>query len=234
MLMRSFLNNSLSALVLGAALMAATPSLADRANTISVNGEASISRAPDMATISVGVTTTGKTAAEALTQNSAEMQKVIDRLKASGVGDAQMQTSGLSVNPNWSNSNYSSTSEVEGFTAMNSLRVGIRDLDKLGELLDAVVADGANTLNGVNFGLIDPRPVLDEARKEAIVDARAKAELMAAAAGVKLGDLVSISEVGGYGGGPSPAFRMDAASVPVQRGEVDYQATVSMTWEIAD
>ncbi len=233
MRMRSFLKNSLPAAVLGMPVLAAGPLLADSPATITGTGEASIARAPDMATISVGVTTIGENAGVALKENSADMEKVIARLKASGVAERDMQTSGLSVSPNWSNS-YSSTSaqKIDGFTAMNYLTVGIRDLEKLGEVLDAVVEDGANTLNSVNFSLLDPRPVLDEARKEAVADARARAELLATAAGVKLGDLVSVTEGGGYGGGPAPAFRMDAASVPVQHGEVSYQATVSITWEI--
>ena len=234
MRMRSFLRNSLPAAALGMALMAASPLLADNAATITVTGEASISRAPDMATISVGVTTVGETASAALTQNSADMQKVIDRLKASGVAETDLQTTGLSVNPNWTSSKLSGGQEIDGFTAMNSLTVGIRDLEKLGAVLDAVVQDGANTLNGVTFGLVDPRPVLDEARKDAVADARRKADLLATAAGVKLGDLVSITDAGGYSGGPAPMFRADAGSVPIQSGEVGHQANVVITWEIAE
>lgn len=235
MRMRSLFRSTLSAAAFGAALMAAAPVLAEGRPVITANGEANISRAPDMATISIGVTTVAESAGDALKQNSADMEKVIARLKTSGVAEGDMQTSGLSVNPNWSNSYSSSGAQkIDGFTAMNYLTVGIRDLDKLGDVLDAVVADGANTLNGVNFSLIDPRPALDEARKEAVADARARAELLAAASGVKLGDLVSITDGGGFAGGPAPMFKADAASVPVQRGEVSYQANVSITWKIAE
>lgn len=233
MRMRSLFKTSLSAAAFGAALIAASPLLADGKAVITVNGEASVSKAPDMATISVGVTSVGENAGSALKLNSAEMEKVIARLKELGVAEGDMQTSGLSVNPNWSNSYSSSgTQKIDGFTAMNYLTVGIRDLDKLGATLDQVVTDGANTLNGVTFALVDPRPALDEARKLAVADARARAELLAEAAGVKLGDLVSLTDGGGYSGGPAPMFKADAASVPVQKGDVSYQATVTITWEI--
>ncbi|WP_112311208.1 SIMPL domain-containing protein [Pseudogemmobacter bohemicus] len=235
MRMRSFFRITLSAAAFGAALAAASPLLAEGRALITVNGEASISRAPDMATISIGVTTVGASAGEALKLNSTDMEKVIARLKEAGIAEGDMQTSGLSVNPNWANSYSSSGAQkIDGFTAMNYLTVGIRDLGKLGEVLDQVVADGANTLNGVNFALIDPRPALDEARKLAVADARARAELLAGASGVKLGDLVSITDGGGFNGGPAPMFKAEAASVPVQRGEVSYQANVTISWEIAD
>lgn len=221
-------------LALIAALMTAAPALADMApRTITVTGEASVARPPDMATVMIGVTSVADTAAGALAANSADMQAVIERLKASGVGAGDLQTTGLSVNPNWSSySSSSSRNKIDGFTATNMLTVGIRDLDALGAVLDAVVADGANTLNGVTFGLVDPRPALDEARREAVSDARARAEVIAAAAGVTLGDLVSVSEGGSFGGGPAPMYRADSASVPIERGEVSYQANVTLVWEL--
>ncbi|VDC30048.1 SIMPL domain-containing protein [Pseudogemmobacter humi] len=228
------LSKSLPLAALIAALMSAAPVLADTPpKTITVTGEASVARAPDMATVMIGVTSVAATAAEALAANSGDMQAVIERLRASGIGEKDMQTTGLSVNPNWTSySSGASSEKIDGFTAMNSLTVGIRDLDALGAVLDAVVADGANTLNGVTFGLIDPGPALDEARKEAVADARARAELLAGAAGVKLGDLVSMTEGSGYLGGPAPMFREQAASVPVERGEVSYQASVTLVWEL--
>lgn len=226
-----------AATLLAAALSSAAPVMAaDMVRTITVTGDASISRAPDMATISIGVTSVGESAAEALGTNSKTMEAVIARLKEAGIAGSDLQTSGLSVNPTYNNSpSGSSVATASGFTAMNVLTVGIRDLDGLGGVLDAVVSDGANTLNGVSFGLVNPGPALDEARKAAVADARARAEVLAGAAGVKLGDLVSLTEGYGFGGGPAPMFRAEAASaVPVERGEVSYQATVTVVWEIAD
>ena len=223
----------LTALAMSASVISASAALADSPlRTITVTGDASIARAPDMATVTIGVTSTAETAAEALAANSKSMEAVIARLKESGVAAADLQTSGLSVSPNYNNNYSSDTGAPQGFVAMNMVTVGIRDLTKLGGVVDAVVADGANTLNGISFGLIDPRPALDEARKAAVADARARAEVLAGAAGVSIGDLVSISEGYGYSGGPAPLFKAEAASVPVETGEVSYQATATVTWEI--
>jgi len=162
------------------------------------------------------------------------MQAVIDRLKAAGIEDRDLQTTGLSVNPNWSSYDSSSSgSQITGFTASNMLTVDVRALAGLGQVLDAAVADGANTLNGLTFGLTDPRPVLDEARKSAVLDARAKAELIAAAAGVALGPVLSITEGGGYGA-PVPMYKAESAmaAVPVQQGEVSLSASVTIVYAL--
>jgi uncharacterized protein YggE len=202
--------------------------------TITVTGEASVESVPDMATLSIGVTSVAETAAAALRDNSAAMQAVIDRLKAAGIEDRDLQTTGLSVNPNWSSYDSSSSgSQITGFTASNMLTVDVRALAGLGQVLDAAVADGANTLNGLTFGLTDPRPVLDEARKAAVLDARSKAELIAAAAGVALGPVLSITEGGGYGA-PVPMYKADSAmaAVPVQQGEVSLSASVTIVYAL--
>ncbi|MGA0540165.1 SIMPL domain-containing protein [Neotabrizicola sp. VNH66] len=222
-----------------ATMTAVRPAMAQTAGqtqtaTITVTGEAMVFRSPDMATVTIGVTTVEATAAEALAGNSVAMQAVIDRLKAAGVAAKDIQTSNLSVNPNWSGYDSSSSGQtISGYTASNFVTVDILALEGLGAVLDAAVADGANTLNGVSFGLADPRPALDEARVAAVADARTKAELLANAAGVKLGAIVSISEGGGYGT-PVPLYKADSAgAVPVQAGEVSYNAGVTVTWALA-
>ncbi|MCB6178649.1 SIMPL domain-containing protein [Rhodobacter sp. Har01] len=223
------------ALALPLAPLAAAAETAAPPATITITGEASTEAVPDLATLSIGVTTVGETAAAALDGNSAAMQAVIDRLKAAGIEDRDLQTTGLSVNPNWDNSKSSSyNGEISGYTASNILTVRIRALGGLGQILDAAVADGANTLNGLSFGLADPRPAMDEARKAAVLDARGKAELIAAAAGVSLGRVMSISEGGGYGA-PIPMYKAETAmaAVPVQQGEVSYSASVTIVYEIA-
>lgn len=226
-----------SVLALAAAVMwTALPARAETAPAlITVTGEAAVERAPDMATVSIGVTTVAETAAGALAANSDAMRAVIDRLKAAGVAEADLQTTGLSVNPNWTGYDASSSGQtISGYTAANVLTVDIRALEGLGTVLDAAVSDGANTLNGLSFGLADPRPAQDEARRAAVADARAKAELLAAAAGVSLGAIVSITEGGGYGA-PVPMFKAASAdaAVPVQAGEVSYQASVTVVWQLA-
>lgn len=227
----------LMALALTTALpVAAQEAPAAAPGTITVTGEGSTEAVPDMATLSIGVTTVGDTAAASLQANSTAMQAVIDRLKAAGLADRDLQTTGLSVNPNWTGYDSSSTSgpTISGYTAANILTVRIRALEGLGAALDAAVTDGANTLNGLSFGLADPRPAMDGARKAAVADARAKAELLAEAAGVNLGRVMTLTEGGGYGA-PVPMYKAEAAlsAVPVQQGEVSYSASVTIVYEIA-
>ena len=207
------------------------------AMVITVTGEGRVDQAPDMATVSLGVTTEGATAAEALGANSAEIAKVLERLGSAGIAPRDVQTTGLSVNPNWRNNSSGEAPKISGFIANNGVTVRVRALDGLGAVLDAAVQDGANQLNGVEFGLQEPRPAQDEARRRAVADARARAELLAEAAGVKLGAIRSISEAMGAPM-PMPAFRMAAeavagAPVPVAAGEVATTANVTIVWEIA-
>lgn len=228
---------ALSALVLSTALALplAVPAMAeDIARTISVTGTGSVESAPDMATLMIGVTTQGETAAVALAENSKATEAVIARLTASGVEARDLQTSNLSINPNWSGYDSSSPS-ISGYVASNMLTVRVRALDTTGAVLDAAVADGANTLNGMTFGLADPEPAYAEARKEAVADARAKAELLAAAAGVKLGQVLSIADAGAMTD-PAPMYRdaVAASPVPVVGGELALVANVAVTWEIAE
>ncbi|WP_108644432.1 SIMPL domain-containing protein [Fuscovulum blasticum] len=206
------------------------------AATITVTGEASTAAAPDMATLSIGVTKVGETAAAALADNTAQMQAVIDRLKAAGIEPRDIQTTGLSINPNWSgyDSSVSGGPTITGYTATNIVTVQVRALDGLGAVIDAAVSDGGNTLNGLTFGLADPRPALDAARKDAVADAKAKADLLAGAAGLGLGPIVSLTEGGGYGA-PVPMFKADSAAgaVPVEQGAISYTASVTVVYEVA-
>lgn len=223
------------ALALSTALALPTAQMAFAEGSITVTGEASIAATPDMATVSLGVTTEGKTAAEAMAANSAALTAVIDRLKSAGIAEHDLQTSNLSINPNWTGYD-SGAPTISSYVAMNMLNVRVRALDGLGAVLDASIADGANTLNGITFELSAPRPVQDEARKAAVADAAARAELYAAAAGVKLGKIVSVSEQANFNG-PMPVFQAEAkaaAPVPVATGQIALQAQVTVTYEIAD
>jgi hypothetical protein len=185
-----------------------------------------------MATISIGVMTEGKTAADAMAANSAQLAQVLDNLRAAGIADRDLQTSGLSLNPNWANTSGSGVSRIVGYVASNQLSVRVRVLNTLGMVLDAAVRDGANQLNGVSFGVADPAPLLAEARKRAVADARAKAELFTEAAGVGLGAVLSITEQQQGGGQPmyrGVAMAMEAA-VPVAEGEIALSAQVTLVW----
>lgn len=216
------------------ALPMAAPALAE--GTITVTGEASIPATPDMATVSLGVTTEGATAAEAMAANTAALNAVIARLTSAGIEDRDLQTSNLSLNPNWTGYDSGSTPTISNYVAMNMLNVRVRDLAALGGVLDASIADGANTLNGITFELAEPRPAQDEARKSALADAKVLAELYATAAGVTLGKVMAINESQSYGG-PLPVFMNDAKAsgpVPVATGQIALQSQITVTYAIAD
>lgn len=204
---------------------------------ITVTGEGQVQRSPDIATLSLGVTTQGKTAAEAMTANNAALAAVMERLTKAGISGRDLQTTNLSLNPNWSQSSSqpNAAAEISSYTASNQLTVTIRKLDTLGQVLDAAITDGANTLNGLSFGLAEAKPVIDEARKAAVADAQARAALLVEAAGAKLGRIVSISESQNYGG-PMPMFRQAAdavGSVPLAGGDVATTANVTVVYEIS-
>lgn len=225
--------------VLAAAMMLAMPVLAENAPaTISVTGEGKVEIAPDMAMLNLGVTTQAQTAAAALAANSDGIAGALAQLKAAGIADRDIQTSGLSLNPNFDYSRSDAPPTVNGYIASNMVTVKVRDLAALGQTLDAVVTDGANTLNGLTFGLQNPAAATDEARRSAVADAAHRAALYAEAAGVKLGRIISISEQGSYVP-PQPmmmaeaGFAKDARSVPVASGEMTVMSTVSVVYEIA-
>lgn len=220
----------LSALFLSAAL--AMPALADGA-MVSATGTGTVQVQPDIATVSIGVNTQGDTAAASLTANSQAVEAVMARLTAEGILATDMQTSNLYLSPNWTGYD-TGTPVIANYMASNMLTVTVRDLSKLGTVLDSAVSDGANTLNGLTFDLADPDPAMDEALKAAVADARAKAELLATAAGMTLGKVVSITDSAAMSQ-PYPAYDMaEAAAVPVAGGSLGVKASVTIQYEIAE
>ncbi len=233
--------------ILVAGLLSSTAVLAQetaRPGTIAIDGQGEVFAKPDTAYVESGVTSYGDSAREALDANSKDMAALIETLKAAGIEARDIQTSGFSVNPNYVYSNdvdengYSLPPKINGYIVTNSVTVRVRDLEKLGAVLDQSVSVGANTINGVNFTVADPSGLLDEARKLAFADAREKAELYAGLAEVDLERLLSITESTGYSA-PQPMMRqaameMAASPVPVEAGELSYTITVSVTWEVGD
>ena len=204
---------------------------ADDTARITVTGEGRVDAVPDMATLSIGVTTQAETAGAALTANSRQLSQVLARLRDAGIAVRDLQTSGLSMQPNWDYSN-NAAPRITGYVSTNMLTVRVRALETLGGVLDAAVRDGANTFNGLGFALADPAMALDEARRRAVADARHKAALLTEAAGMTLGPVLSISEGGGQ---PAPMYRMEAVvadAVPVAEGEVTLSAQVSIVYAI--
>jgi len=216
-------------------LVPVTGVLAEVPATLTVTGTGMVETAPDLATVSLGVTTTQATAGAAMAANTKALAAVIARLKSAGIEDRDIQTSNLSLNPNWVTNPLGTASEVQGYIATNMVTVRIRSLDKTGSVLDAAVSDGANELNGLTFGLQDPRPLQDKARTMAVADAVAIATLLSQAAGTTLGPILSINEGGAFEPMPAPMFRsvMESAPVPVEGGAMNISATVTIVFQIS-
>lgn len=204
---------------------------------ITVNGTGEASATPDMATLQVGVQSRGDTAAAAVSENNKAAQAIVDSLKENGVAAERLQTSNFSVSPVYSNQcdQGDEGPRITGYEARNQVIAEIHDLDNLGKLLDAAVESGANQIDALSFGLRDPGEANDKARARAVEDARHKAETLAEAAGVTLGDVLSITE---NGGGPIPMMARqfnvaaEASSVPIERGQTTVRADVQILWEI--
>jgi uncharacterized protein len=224
---------ALAAAVIAGALLA-TPALAQMIPpaAISVTGEATVSVPPDQAQIDGGVTSEAKTAREASDANNTAMGKVLLALKGVGIEEKDVQTSRLSLQPQ-SAPNRPGPAAIVSYRASNRITVRLRDVTKVASVIDTLVGAGANEIGGINFVVTQASKLLDEAREQAIADARRKAEIYARAAGVTLGAPLSISEQGSPG--PMPFRKMAAgmaASAPVAQGEETLVVTVSVSWAI--
>lgn len=231
----------ISALALAAASLPASAEETPRIATLDMVGTGMVSAAPDMAMITSGVVTDADTAAEALAANTEAMSAVIARIKEAGIEQRDIQTSGFSVQPRYRQVKSSSPedyrSEVFGYRVSNNVGVRVRDLAKLGGLIDVMVRDGANQVGGVTFIVSEEGKLKDAARKEAMADAIRKAGIYAEAAGVKLGRVLSINEQDF--GGPRPMMmmaraeaKMDGAPAPMEAGESSLEVRVNVTWEL--
>jgi uncharacterized protein YggE len=202
---------------------------------ISVTGEGRVSVPPDLAEIDGGVTSEAKTAREASEANNAAMGKVLLALKGAGLAERDFQTSRLSLQPQYANQTRPGPNVVVGYRASNRVMIRLRDVTKVAGIIDTLVGAGANEIGGINFTVSGASKLLDDARNEAIADARRKAEIYAKAAGVTLGLPISISEESGGGPSPMPFRKMSggmAAGAPVAQGEETLQVTVSVSWAI--
>ena len=222
------------AVAFAAAALLATPALAQTAPPamISVTGEATISVPPDTARIDAGVASDAKTAREAIETNNAAMGKVLLALKGAGIDEKDFQTSRLSLQPQ-SAPGRNGPPTITGYRASNRVTIRVRDVTKVASVIDTLVGAGANDIGGINFMVSQSSKLLDQAREQAIADARRKAEIYAKAAGVTLGAPISISEEGS----PAPIqFRKMvapmAAATPVAQGEETLGVTVSVSWAI--
>ncbi|MBC56047.1 MAG: hypothetical protein CL814_03830 [Confluentimicrobium sp.] len=215
--------------------LATTGRAQDAPATLTVTGEAEVAAAPDMAVITVGVTSLARSAADAMDDTSVKTAEILAALAAAGIAERDLQTRALRLNPNWANrsSTPGAGPKIDGFVASNTVMVRVRDLDRLGGVLDTVLGLGANEFGGLSFGLQNPAPAQDEARRAAVAEAMRKAQLYAEAAGLTLGPVLSLSEAGGARPAPMmmEAARM-ADAVPVAAGEVSVSAAVTMVFDI--
>jgi len=231
---------ALGASAIPASLMAqqavtAIPVLAGTRLDISATGE--VTRVPDLAIISAGVQTLQPTATAAIEENAAKMERVRTALRRAGIEDKDIQTSSISLNPEYQY-DQNRPPRLTGYRASNTVNVKFRDLKRTGAILDALVAEGANTINGPNLTIDKPESALDEARAKAIANGRARAALYARALGMQVARLLSVSESGGYAvPPPMPMVMMAqergaAADTKIDPGTQQLQVTVSMSFEL--
>ena len=207
--------------------------------TLNVSGSGQANLAPDIAYIYVGVHTEKLTAAEAVAENTTQTQTVIQAIKDFGIDEKDIRTTNFSIYPQDKYDPQTGTPTGERtYVVDNTVYVTVRKLDQLGDLLDTVVQAGANTVNSVQFDVADKAEALKQARADAVKDAEAQAKSLAEAAGLTLGEIQSI---GFFDNQPYPLFEgkggggavaADAASVPIQPGQLTFTVTVNITYTI--
>lgn len=201
---------------------------------ISATGE--VNRVPDVAIISTGVVTRAATATAAIQQNATRMERVRVALKRAGIADRDIQTSSINLNPEYRYEE-NQAPRLVGYTASNSLSIRFRDIEATGRILDALVAEGANQINGPTLTIDKPEQALDEARTKALANGRARAELYARSLGMQVVRLLSVSESGGYSVPPPMPYAMEARAVgaadtKIVPGEQKLQVTLAMSFEL--
>jgi hypothetical protein len=203
--------------------------------SLTVVGSGTVSARPDMAQIQVGVVTEAPSAAKALKDNNDALARLFATLDGRGIARKDVQTSTFSVIPQYKRGPHGEhLPEVVGYRVSNTLRVKVRQLDALGQVLDEVVQQGANQVHGVRFAVAEPTPLLDQARRKAVADARRKAELYAKEAQVEVGRVLLIQEQTPHVPGPLVlgVARAEAAAVPIAEGELDFGAIITVTYAI--
>ena len=194
-----------------------------------------VRRTPDVATIGAGVVTQDRDAGSAMTANATRMTQVVSALRRAGVADRDIQTASLTLQPQYRYAD-NQPPTLTGYQASNRVSVRLRALDAAGKVLDALVAAGANQIDGPNFAIDKPEAALNEARMQALAAARARADLYARAAGLRVARIVRIGESGAESPPVRPmmmmASRAKADSTPIETGEQELSVTVSVTFEL--
>jgi len=227
-------------MITAAICLAASAVMADVAETpmrqVVVQGTGQVAVVPDMAVVTIGVENRAANAAQAMAGTSEKVARLIEIANETGVALRDLQTSQLNLRTDYVHSNNGQPPQIAGYIASNMLTIRLRDIDAAPETLDRLVSAGANQLHGVQFTVQDPTPHMNEARRLAVADAMAKANLYAEAAGVKTGAVLRIEEP--QSGGSFPMMRMEMATapsgVPMAAGEQNISANILVVIEIAD
>lgn len=204
---------------------------------LSVSAQAEAKRVPDIARVSAGVVTQAAEADAAMRANAAQMEKVMAAIRAAGIAARDVQTTGVNVHPQY-DYREGSTPRITGYQATNTVQATVRDIGDLGDVLDALVASGANQVHGPSFDIDDKDAVYDEARRAALEKARARAQMYAEALGMRVRRIASISEGGGFGPPrPMQMMAMDAAqesraSTPISPGESTLTVNLDVVFEL--
>ncbi|QFT54309.1 SIMPL domain-containing protein [Microbulbifer sp. THAF38] len=226
---------TLLALILSACDNGQTAS--QRGTLVSIAAQGETSQAPDVANLSVGVVTEADDSKKAMQDNAEQMDSLMKAIKKAGIAKKDIQTSGVSLSPRY-HYQRDQKPKIVGYTARNTVNIKVRELDKLGTVLDDLTAAGANQINGPSFEIGEPGPVKAEAREKALIDAQERATIYAKALGMKVRRIVSISEQGS-GGMPRPMMMRgqmesmkDSASTPIAPGETTVSVNLDLVFEL--
>ena len=228
---------AISAAALPTAALAHTAQVVVPMTRLDISATGEVSRAPDIAIISAGVVTRQSTATAAIQQNATRMERVLAALKAAGVAERDIQTSSISLNPEYRYTE-GQAPQLAGYTASNQVSIRFRDIRNTAKILDALVAQGANQISGPSLTIDKPEEALDEARTKALTNGRARADFYARALGRRVTRLISVSEGGGnYPVPPMPVMMEaraanQAADTSIVPGEQKLQVNLSMVFEV--
>ena len=205
------------------------------ARTVSVSATGVVTAEPDLASISTGVVAEGDTARAALSANTALMSKLVEGLKATGIQPKDIKTISFNVQPRYQNYKDGRPATINGYQVVNQVRIVVRELDKLGQVLDTAVTLGANQMGGIEFQVSAAETLKDEARKVAMANALRRAKLFAASANADVGEVIAIAEdMAAPVGRPMMMAKaaMSAEAVPIERGSQALEVRVNVTWAL--
>ena len=225
-----------AAILIAISAIAPNAQAKDHKRTISLSATGTVNAKPDTAHISTGVVSDSEAARTALEVNSAAMKRIISELKKQGLKEEDIQTTNFSVSPRYQRFKDNRPPQLIGYRVNNSVRIRVKDLAKLGAILDTVVTLGSNQIGGISFSVSKADEFRDKARADAMRRAIAKAELYADAAGIELGEIISIRESSSFAqprrSFARAAIKSAAEAVPIEAGEQSLRVRIDVSWEL--